>query len=31
MSMATYVAELRRLNPHLEVIDEGDHAHMEPR
>lgn len=31
MSMAQYVAELRRLNPHLEVINEGDHAHIEPR
>lgn len=31
MSMAAYVAELRRLNPRLEVINEGDHAHMEPR
>lgn len=31
MSMAAYTAELRRLNPHLEVIDEGDHVHMEPR
>ena len=30
-SMAAYAAELRRLNPHLEVINEGDHVHMEPR
>ena len=31
MSMATYAAELRRLNPHLDVINEGDHVHIEPR
>lgn len=31
MSMAAYVQELRRLNPDYEVINEGDHAHMEPR
>ena len=31
MSMAAYAAELRRLNPHLDVINEGDHVHMEPR
>jgi uncharacterized protein YcbK (DUF882 family) len=31
MSMAAYAAELARLNPHLEVINEGDHVHMEPR
>lgn len=31
MSMERYAAELQRLNPHLEVINEGDHVHMEPR
>jgi hypothetical protein len=31
MSMAAYAAELKRLNPHLDVINEGDHVHMEPR
>jgi len=31
MSMAAYAAELARLNPHLKVINEGDHVHMEPR
>jgi hypothetical protein len=31
MSMAAYAAELRRRNPHLDVINEGDHVHMEPR
>ena len=31
MSMSAYAAELRRLNPHLQVINEGDHVHMEPR
>lgn len=31
MSMAAYAAELRRLNPGLQVINEGDHVHMEPR
>jgi hypothetical protein len=31
MSMAAYAAQLQRLNPHLEVINEGDHVHMEPR
>jgi hypothetical protein len=31
MSMAQYAAELKRLNPHLDVINEGDHVHMEPR
>lgn len=31
MSMSAYAAELQRLNPHLEVINEGDHVHMEPR
>lgn len=31
MSMAAYHRELQRLNPHLQVINEGDHVHMEPR
>lgn len=31
MSMSAYTNHLRRLNPHLEVINEGDHVHMEPR
>jgi hypothetical protein len=31
MSMAAYADLLRRQNPHLEVINEGDHVHMEPR
>lgn len=31
MSMAQYAAELRRRNPGLDVINEGDHVHIEPR
>lgn len=31
MSMAAYAAQLQRLNLHMEVINEGDHVHMEPR
>jgi hypothetical protein len=31
MSMSAYYAQLKRLNPHLDVINEGDHVHMEPR
>lgn len=31
MSMSAYAAELRRQNPHLDVINEGDHVHMEPK
>lgn len=31
MSMNEYARRLRALNPHLEVINEGDHVHMEPR
>lgn len=31
MSMAAYADALRRQNPHLEVINEGDHVHIEPR
>jgi hypothetical protein len=30
MSMNAYAAELRRLNPGLQVINEGDHVHIEP-
>lgn len=29
--MAAYAAELRRRNPDKQVINEGDHVHMEPR
>lgn len=31
MGMAAYYQQLRRLNPLLDVINEGDHVHMEPR
>lgn len=31
MSMERYAAELRRLNPQYEVINEGNHVHIEPR
>lgn len=31
MSMAAYAAQLQRLNPDMDVINEGDHVHMEPR
>lgn len=31
MSMAAYARELQRLNPDMQVINEGDHVHMEPR
>lgn len=31
MSMAAYAAQLRRLNPNMQVINEGDHVHMEPK
>jgi uncharacterized protein YcbK (DUF882 family) len=31
MSMAQYAAVLQRLNPQYEVINEGDHVHIEPR
>lgn len=31
MSMAEYAMRLRYLNPDRDVIDEGDHVHMEPR
>jgi hypothetical protein len=30
-SMSAYAARLRRENPGLEVINEGDHVHIEPR
>lgn len=31
MSMAAYAADIRRRNPGLKVINEGDHVHIEPR
>jgi hypothetical protein len=31
MSMSAYASELRRRNPEYEVINEGDHVHIEPR
>jgi len=31
MNMASYHAQLARLNPDMDVINEGDHIHMEPR
>lgn len=31
MSMAAYASRLRRLNPHMDVINEGDHVHLEPK
>ena|SRR5690348_2881979 len=31
MTMAAYYAALKRLNPNLDVINEGDHIHLEPR
>lgn len=31
MSMAAYAEQLRRLNPGMDVINEGDHVHIEPR
>jgi hypothetical protein len=31
MSMSAYANELRRLNPGLDVINEGDHVHIEPK
>lgn len=31
MSMAAYAALLRKRNPDKDVINEGDHVHMEPR
>jgi hypothetical protein len=29
--MSAYAAKLRRENPGLDVINEGDHVHIEPR
>lgn len=31
MSMTEYYRRLKAANPHLDVINEGDHIHMEPR
>lgn len=31
MSMNEYHRRLKAANPHLDVINEGDHIHMEPR
>lgn len=31
MSMREYYTRLKAANPHLDVIFEGDHVHMEPR
>lgn len=31
MSMAEYARRLQALNPNMQVINEGDHVHMEPR
>lgn len=31
MSMSEYARKLRALNPEYEVINEGDHVHIEPR
>lgn len=31
MTMGAYAAQLRRQNPDLDVINEGDHVHIEPR
>lgn len=31
ISMAQYAMQLRRLNPDMDVINEGDHVHMEPK
>lgn len=31
MSMAEYARQLQILNPDMQVINEGDHVHMEPR
>lgn len=31
MDMSAYAAELQRRNPGMEVINEGDHVHIEPR
>lgn len=31
VSMTAYAEQLRRLNPNMQVINEGDHVHMEPK
>lgn len=31
MGMAEYHRRLKAANPHLDVINEGDHIHMEPK
>ena len=31
MSMSQFHALLKRQNPHLDVINEGDHIHLEPK
>jgi len=31
MSMSEYANRLRALNPGYDVINEGDHVHIEPR
>ena len=31
MSMGAYHARLQALNPGMDVINEGDHVHIEPR
>ena len=31
MSMNEYHARLKRINPQYDVINEGDHVHMEPK
>lgn len=31
VSMTAYHRQLQAANPHLQVINEGDHIHMEPR
>jgi hypothetical protein len=31
MGMGAYYEQLKRLNPLLQVLNEGDHVHMEPR
>jgi len=31
MTMAGYAARLRQLNPNYDVINEGDHVHIEPK
>lgn len=31
MSMSAYASLLRRQNPDLDVINEGDHVHLEPK